>query len=162
MDNPTRSWDEVREVLDKEIQVYYTKNEETNKKREEEKKRYIEWIIEEMKKGVDLNHNQKMMPDFSWTFGNEWPYIQKAMMMRYPNCMICGKPTQEIHHVRPRFLKGDNHPCNLVPLCLLCHDEVHRKIDRGITEVLADSIGQDVAERMRKKNSPIKHLEGLD
>lgn len=62
-------------------------------------------------------------------------------MLRDPICRICGKrPTKEVHHIRPRFLKGTDHPRNLIGLCLECHDEVHRKIDNGIQTALMESL----------------------
>lgn len=162
IDNPVRSWEDVRDMLEKEIEVYYVKNDETNRKREENKAKYIEWIIDQMKRGVDIEHQLKKMPDFTWTFGDEWPYIRKAMMMRYPNCALCGKPTQEIHHVRPRFLKGDNVPTNLIPLCFECHDEVHRRIDKGIQQVILDSIGYEAINRMKNVSNLDRWQEGSE
>lgn len=153
MQNPRRSWDEVREELNKSIEVYYVKDAKTNKEREEKKERTIDWVIEEMKKGIDTKHTLKKLPECSYVFGGEWAYIQKAMRMRYPCCAICGMPTQEIHHVRPRFLKGENIPTNLIPLCLICHDEVHRKLDKLIDQAIVDSIGKDVIDRFNVENT---------
>ena len=151
--NHVRSWEEVREMLEREIQVYYVKNEETNRKRERDKEKYIQWIIDEMKGGIDLEHTLRSLPEFAWTFGDEWQYIQKAMRMRYPNCAMCGRPTQEIHHIRPRFLKGQNIPSNLIPLCLECHDEVHRRLTANINKAIVDSIGEDVAKTVVNKSN---------
>lgn len=147
-DNPVRSWDDVRDMLEKEIQVYYTRNEETNRKREEDKKKYIGWIIDEMKHGIDLEHTLKKMPEYSYTFGSEWEYIRKAMMMRYPCCAICGKPTQEIHHIRPRSMHGQNVPSNLIPLCIECHDKVHANLTGLINKAIAESISEDAIKRI--------------
>lgn len=41
MQNPRRSWDEVREELNKAIEVYYTKNAQTNHEREVNKEKTI-------------------------------------------------------------------------------------------------------------------------
>lgn len=41
-------------------------------------------------------------------------------------CQACGKRKHrmnlEVHHIIPRAQGGSNHPCNLVTLCLQCHD----------------------------------------
>lgn len=49
----------------------------------------------------------------------------------------------EVHHIRPRYLRGKNHPRNLVCLCTKCHDEVHRRIESGICDAIARSLISD-------------------
>ena len=46
-------------------------------------------------------------------------------------CRICGHPVIELHHLIRRSRGGDDVADNLVPLCLLCHGELHR--DDGST-----------------------------
>ena len=77
------------------------------------------------------------------TFGSDvWNALEKAILIRDPMCRICGqRESREVHHIRPRHLKGKDHPRNLIGLCLECHDEVHRRIDRGIQDVLESSLG---------------------
>lgn len=78
-------------------------------------------------------------------FGSdEWAALKRGVLLRDPVCQMCGiRPTKEVHHIRPRFLKGTNHPRNLIGLCLECHDEVHRYIEDGIQKVLEDSLSID-------------------
>lgn len=72
---------------------------------------------------------------------DEWSALRRGILLRDPMCRICGlRPSKEVHHIRPRFLKGKNHPRNLIGLCLECHDEVHRRINQGIKEVLERSL----------------------
>lgn len=56
-----------------------------------------------------------------------------------------------MHHIRPRFLNGKNHPQNLICLCRDCHDEVHRRIDAGIDEVLRNSL--DLSDYVGSRNN---------
>ena len=136
-------WDEIREQLAHDIQVWYTKKEDVNRQREEDKEKTIEWIIGRMEKGPQLGGVRRgPMPDYTYTFGSLWEPVSKAVRMRYPVCQICGERlTVEVHHIRPRFLRGaEEDPCNLIGLCVECHDEVHRRMDEGISKVIEDAI----------------------
>ena len=136
----------MKEVLDKTLEVYYVKNVEVNKKREEDKKKTIQWIINEIMNGPiigGVQGSETHNPDYSWTFGSGvWEGEQKCILIRDPMCRICGKnPSVEVHHIRPKHLKGNpTHPGNLIGLCLDCHDEIHRKIDQGINTVIENSL----------------------
>lgn len=135
------SWEEISEQLSADIQVFYTKNDETNRKREYAKKRTIKWIIDRMKKGPQLGGTRLDLPEFTLTFGELWPVIRRAMALKYPKCYLCGKaPTEEIHHIRPRQYGGKNDPCNLMALCKKCHDEVHRRIEAGVDEAISRAL----------------------
>lgn len=135
-------WDEIREQLAHDIEVWYTKKEDVNRQREEDKKRTIDWIIERMKKGPQPGGTRIEAPEFTYTFGSLWEPITKVMRMRYPTCQICkDRRTIEIHHIRPKFLRGAKEdPCNLIALCVECHDEVHRRMDAGITKVIEEAV----------------------
>ena len=136
----------MREVLDKSLEVFYTKNVETNRKREEDKKKTIKWIIEGIMDGPiagGVQGSDTQDPEYSWTFGSGvWEGEKKCIIIRDPVCRICGKnPAVEVHHIRPKHLKGSpTNPRNLIGLCLDCHDEVHRRIDQGIKQVISDSL----------------------
>lgn len=142
-------WKDVRVMLEKEIEVYYTKrNEELNRKREADKEKTIKWLIKRLKKGPVAgglrNSRDDGLPQYTWTFGDSalWNVEKKAIKMIQPVCALCGvNPTTEIHHIRPKHLQGRPlDPCNLIGLCENCHDEVHRRIDSGIQSVLNDSL----------------------
>ena len=136
----------MRDVLNESLEVYYTKNLETNRKREEDKKKAIDWIISETLSGPTLSGvygNDTSNPDFTWTFGGEiWEGEKRCILIRDPVCRICGvRPSVEVHHIRPKHLKGNpQHPRNLIGLCMRCHDEVHRRIDKGIQEAIDESL----------------------
>ena len=137
----------MKEQLDKTLEVFYTKNVETNKKREEDKKKAIDWIVNTIMQGPvkgGIRGSSYNNPDCSWTFGDSsiWEGEKKCILIRDPICRICGKnPSVEVHHIRPKHLKGNpTHPGNLIGLCLDCHDEVHRRIDQGISEVIENSL----------------------
>lgn len=135
-------WQKVYEVLDRTIEVYEVRDPKVTAERYELKRKSIEWLMAELKKGpiqggtlADTNEN-------IWGFGGtEWDAVRDAIRVIYEDkCAICGKPAREVHHIRPKHLKGKNHPRNLILLCNDCHDEVHRKIDQGIQNVLNESL----------------------
>lgn len=136
-------WDEIRTYLERNLEVTHTKREpDTNAKRDQNKADTIDWTIDQMKQGPMQGGTKTDLPDFAWLFGGHyWQVIRNATRMRDPKCRICNRnPTQEIHHIRPRFLNGSDHPRNLIGLCFDCHDEVHRFIDSGIRNALNESI----------------------
>lgn len=135
-------WQKVYEVLDRTIEVFEVRDPKVTAERYELKRKSIEWLMAELKKGpiqggtlADTNEN-------IWGFGGtEWDAVRDAIRVIYEDkCAICGKPAREVHHIRPKHLKGKNHPRNLILLCNDCHDEVHRKIDSGIQTVLEKSL----------------------
>lgn len=142
MQTHSYDWDEIREQLEHDIQVWYTKNDDVNRQREKDKEDTIEWILDRMKKGPQKGGTRVREPNCTYTFGNLWEPVSKAMRMRYPMCMCCKeRNTVEVHHIRPRFLRGsESDPCNLIALCVECHDEVHRRLDEGITRAIEEAI----------------------
>lgn len=145
-------WQKVYEVLDRTIEVYEVKrNPEVTRERYEKKKAAIRWYMDELKKGPIQGGTLADTTEDIWGFGGtEWEAVREAVRVIYEDkCAICGKPAREVHHIRPKHLNGKNHPRNLILLCNDCHDEVHRKIDEGITNVLKESLSIPV----RKDNS---------
>lgn len=145
-------WQKVYEVLDRTIEVYEVKRDpEVNRKRYEKKKAAIRWYMDELKKGPIQGGTLADTTEDIWGFGGtEWEAVREAVRVIYEDkCAICGKPAREVHHIRPKHLNGKNHPRNLILLCNDCHDDVHRKIDEGITNVLKESLSIPV----RKDNS---------
>ena len=86
------------------------------------------------------------LPDYCMWASDLWEVHRIVIKIRDPVCRICGKnPTTEIHHIRPKHLKGSYyHPRNLIGLCTECHDEVHRKIDQGINDLIEPSISMSI------------------
>lgn len=133
--------DDVRQAIDETLEVYYVRDEEKNRSREKDKADTMAFMVEQILLGPMPGGTSEQLPLCSSTFGGDvWEADKKGIAARDKCCVICGGPVQEIHHIRPRFLKGSNHPRNLVGLCLGCHDEVHRRIDKGIQKVLVDSL----------------------
>lgn len=148
-------WQKVYEVLDRTIEVYEVRDPKVTAERYELKRKSIEWFMNELKKGPIQGGTLADTNEDIWGFGGtEWEAVREAIRVIYEDkCAICGKPAREVHHIRPKHLKGKNHPRNLILLCNDCHDEVHRKIDSGIQTVLENSL-----EIPLKKDSP--SLEG--
>lgn len=135
-------YDQLYKVLDEVLWVSEVRDPEENKKRHKEKEEYIQQAIKQVSEDYIAGGTRKEFGVYTSTgISNEWEQLKRAIMLRDPVCRICGKrPTKEVHHIRPRFLKGTNHPRNLIGLCFECHDEVHRKIDNSIQECLMKSL----------------------
>ena len=132
----------VREILDRTIEVYEVRDPKVTAERYEKKRQSIEWIMQEFRKGPIQGGTRADTDSNVWNFGSsEWDAVRDSIRCIYDDkCAICGQPAREVHHIRPRFLNGRNHPRNLILLCNDCHDEVHRKIDEGIQKVLEESL----------------------
>lgn len=141
-------WDEIEKTLNHYLVPYMTKNEEKNRERTKMQRKAIQWMMKElrlgpMRGGVRGNSEMTEIPEFLYHFGSfVWEADRKCILLRDPICRICGKSeSTEVHHIRPKHLKGSYyHPRNLVGLCEECHDEVHRRIDSGINEVIESSL----------------------
>ena len=147
-------WDDVRELLNHEIQVFYTKNEQTNREREYYKRKTINWIIERMQMGAKSGGTRILAPIYTQTFGNLCKPVKNAMRLMYSSCYICGSPAEEVHHIRPRMLQGSEYdPCNLVCLCAECHDNIHRVLDDNISKAVKDSL------QIKRKYKPVEEWD---
>lgn len=133
---------DVENVLDRRLEVYEVRDPKVNEERYLKKRATIKWIISELEKGPIEGGTISDLPDFSWGFGSSvWDALRESIRVLYHDrCAICGRPAREVHHIRPKHLKGKDHPRNLILLCDECHDEVHRKIDEGISEVCKNSL----------------------
>lgn len=133
---------EIRKVVDATLQAYHVKNEDINRSRELRRQKAVDYLVDEVLKGPIVGGTMAEPSSVCSMFGSDvWSALQKAVLIRDGMCMICGqRPSAEVHHIRPRHLKGKDHPRNLIGLCLECHDEVHRIIDDGIQSVLESSL----------------------
>ena len=145
---------EICEAIGSAIVAYHVKDEEINRQRDAQRLKAIRWYADELCKGPIVGGTPANIPyEIDNYRSDAWEALRKAVMIRDPVCRVCGKrPTQEVHHIRPRYLKGKDHPRNLIGLCLVCHDEVHRQIDAGIQTVLEESL--DI--------KPLKQATALD
>ena len=135
-------WKAIRDMLNHDIQVWYVKDEEVNRIREKDKERTIDWIIQRLQQSPVKGGTRLVPPTYTHTFVNLYKPVAKAVRMHQPQCYMCrSSPTTEVHHIRPRFLKGSEYdPCNLVGLCEDCHADLHRALDFGITCLLEKSL----------------------
>ena len=67
------------------------------------------------------------------------PQVRAAITNAHPGCVGCGRPVDEVHHVRPRGMGGTSNPDIGVPwnglgLCRSCHAwaESHRATARAL------------------------------
>lgn len=133
---------DVEKILDRWLEVYEVRDPRENEERYRKKRATIKWIMSELEKGPIEGGTISDLPDFTWGFGSSvWDALRESIRVLYHDkCVICSRPAREVHHIRPKHLKGKNHPRNLILLCNECHDEVHRKIDESITQVCKDSL----------------------
>jgi 5-methylcytosine-specific restriction endonuclease McrA len=59
------------------------------------------------------------------------------------SCVLCGRFSDDLHHVEKRSQGGSDNPQNLVSLCRICHENVHENDSSGelyqkITEYVDD------------------------
>ena len=89
---------------------------------------------------------QQYLKHFDWWYASHWA-LERAGV--YPcqkgKCQDCGgdfyRHEVEVHHVLPinggaRFYSVLNIPCNLVVLCLACHNKTKRKLRPYYQEVM--------------------------
>lgn len=155
---------ELRDMLVHYLPVYYVKNDDTNRKREKDQEDTAQWLINEYLLGPLAEGTMARPPEFTYTFGDSalWEAEKRLVLYCQPNCAICGAPVKEVHHIRPRFLNGTNHPRNLIGLCLECHDEVHRQLDSAITEAIAKSVPGAKAMHDAVKGNMNRKLEDYE
>jgi len=44
----------------------------------------------------------------------------------HKNCVVCGRPDSDVHHIKTRGSGGTDDPWNLVHLCRREHAEIHQ------------------------------------
>ena len=131
----------IRAMLAHDISVYYVKSESINREREERKARTIDWLTERFMAGPLPYGSRTELPDCSFIFGTSIFKAERDVIFAVcPVCALCPNPTQEVHHILPRFLGGTDDPCNLIGLCRDCHDDVHRVLDMKIRYAVKDSL----------------------
>jgi len=66
----------------------------------------------------------------SEVYGSFWyNFVRDAVLERDRcTCRICGcSDAHDVHHIRPRWLGGIDHPFNLLTLCRECHKAEHKR-----------------------------------
>ena len=66
----------------------------------------------------------------SEVYGGFWyNFLRSAVIYRDGHrCRICGsEDARDVHHIKPRWLGGIDHPFNLITLCRECHKSEHRR-----------------------------------
>lgn len=148
----------IREMLAHDISVYYVKSESINREREERKARTIDWLTERFMAGPLPVGSRTELPDCSFIFGTSIFKAERDVIFAVqPVCALCSNPTQEVHHIRPRFLNGSDDPRNLIGLCRDCHDDVHRVLDIRMLDAIKDSlclVGGAMRNVERMNNAP--------
>ena len=70
-----------------------------------------------------------------------WKAVREGVLLAHGRrCASCGAEATEVHHIRPRHLRGKDHPRNLMPLCIECHDQIHRRLEKGIASAITQAV----------------------
>lgn len=93
-------------------------------------------------KNMLLNLGFVRCKNSSAKYGRAWKRIRDKFVDANPTCAICGKPTEEVHHIVSVFEGGANHSKeNLMAVCHECHAAIHaNKI--GIAEIIQRKSGE--------------------
>ncbi len=129
----------ARKALDESLEVYLTKRPEINEERQREKERVVAWTVSEIQKGWLPEGSSAELPQMTW-HTDYWKGVREAVLAFYGHrCAACGREAEEVHHIRPRELRGKDQPRNLMPLCKECHDEIHRRLDSAMEYAIAST-----------------------
>ena len=132
--------DEARAAMDRALEVYITKDEAKNAQRARRKAEVIDWTVEQLERGWQPAGTTRDLPVMPWA-SDYWKGVREAVLIASGRrCAACGAVATEVHHIRPRHLRGHDHPCNLLPLCVDCHDEIHRRLDNAIVEAIEATV----------------------
>ena len=88
---------------------------------------------------------------------------QKKYVAENPYCLICGKPTNCMHHYIPKSLSKALRydPDNLIPVCFGCHMAIHQKSDPYPTNRIVEIKGTEWRDNLEKKRrQPFKQTIG--
>ena len=145
--------EQAKDFMRETLQIYPTKKPEVNASRERERERVITWTVEMIRHGFSEHGSRTMVPDMIWS-SDYWKAVRGAVLIAYGGkCYICQEKAEEVHHIRPRHLHGSDAPDNLMPLCKRCHDEIHRRLDKGLTDMIESvtaSMEADTPRAQRK------------
>ena len=56
----------------------------------------------------------------------KWRTTRAAFLKRYPNCELCGAPSENAHHLHYETI-GAEREADLLSLCRDCHRELHKR-----------------------------------
>jgi len=87
----------------------------------------LEGII---KQGCVIDKDIDVPVKCSDVYGGFWyNFLRSAVIWRdQGRCRMCGAPgSKDVHHVKPRWLGGIDHPYNLITLCTECHKAEHKR-----------------------------------
>jgi len=83
-----------------------------------------------IKQGYVIDKDIDIPVKCSEVYGGFWyNFVRAAVLFRDQNrCRICGaEGSRDVHHIKPRWLGGIDHPFNLVTLCTECHKAEHKR-----------------------------------
>ncbi len=107
----------------------------------------FEWIYENLKDSYSSKGNITDVPESFRMFNEQdvWQAIRKCVMYRDDfSCQICDEMGTEVHHIRPRYMGGKNHPHNLMTVCHDCHVKIHNDLEKSIEYAIVRSIDREI------------------
>ena len=87
------------------------------------------WIKEDHTEEENKEHFENI--DQFFYFTEEWITLRNQIREEQPNCVICGEPTEHIHHLYSRFYfpEYELEKEYLVGLCKSCHTKYHNSVN---------------------------------
>lgn len=64
-------------------------------------------------------------------YDGKWRQIRAAFLKRYPDCVVCGEPAQEVDHIVALEAGGSNEWSNLQAMCKSHHSQKTNRVDGG-------------------------------
>ncbi|RLI55242.1 MAG: hypothetical protein DRP09_10530 [Candidatus Thorarchaeota archaeon] len=67
------------------------------------------------------------------SYPRSWPLLRQFVLKRdHWKCRVCGRPGNQVDHIKPKSRGGSDHPNNLRCLCLSCHAARHPHLKRRL------------------------------
>jgi 5-methylcytosine-specific restriction enzyme A len=78
---------------------------------------------DEHKRMISKEYEASRGSSYARGYRKRWDLVAKAHLMKYPECVKCGRPAEEVDHIKPH--KGDQRlfwdAKNMQSLCKVCH-----------------------------------------
>lgn len=143
---------EFLKILRDGLVTYPIKSPQIRAERRKQKAQCVQWTLDRLHEDIDPNGVIGEIPAYFSIFGTfVWGVMRECVLERDGHkCRICGRPANEVHHIRPKSFGGSKcNPRNLICLCGKCHDDIHRQIDETVAQTIADTMVKAVKTKNR-------------
>jgi 5-methylcytosine-specific restriction protein A len=82
-------------------------------------------MCKKCKSEISRQYEKTRKSAYARGYTRRWAAVARAHLMKYPECVECGRPAEEVDHIKPH--KGDKRlfwdPKNRQSLCKICHSQ---------------------------------------